>query len=94
MPERLIITTNCLPGRAEEFIAARLPRHAEVQKEPGCEQFELFRSVENPDKVVIIERWTTAEQLEAHRAVNRTRPQIGNELRDGPSVGEQYNIPA
>jgi len=27
-------------------------------KEPGCEQFEVFQSVVNPDKLTILKRWS------------------------------------
>jgi quinol monooxygenase YgiN len=37
-----------------------------VMKEPGCEQFEMFRSVVDPDKLAILERWTDQAALDAH----------------------------
>jgi quinol monooxygenase YgiN len=38
-------------------------------KEPGCEQFEMFRSVVDPDKLAILERWTDQAALDAHARV-------------------------
>jgi hypothetical protein len=29
----------------------------EIMKEPGCEQFEVFQSVVNSDKLTLLERW-------------------------------------
>jgi quinol monooxygenase YgiN len=35
-------------------------------KEPGCEQFEVFQSVVNPDKLALLERWTDQAALDTH----------------------------
>jgi quinol monooxygenase YgiN len=38
-------------------------------KEPGCEQFEVFQSVVNPDKLAILERWTDQEASDRMRGL-------------------------
>lgn len=86
MAVQVVVRSNVLPGKGDAFITAWLPRLAAVRREPGCEQYELFRSIEDPDKFVMVERWTGEPAFEAHRALNRTRPGIGAELRDGASV--------
>ena len=39
----------------------------------GASNTSSFRSVDEPDKVVLLERWATAELLEQHMAAERTR---------------------
>jgi heme-degrading monooxygenase HmoA len=45
-----------------------------VQQEPGCQQFEVFRSALDPDKLVTLELWDDPEALAAHAQVNISRP--------------------
>ena len=79
MPVRLVVTFNVLPGRADEFIAAWPDRLAEVRQEPGCEQYELFRGAVRPDVVVLLERWSSPDTLQAHAELNRQRAPIGRD---------------
>ena len=37
----------------------------EAMTEPGCEQFEVFQSVANPDRLALLERWTDPAALDA-----------------------------
>ena len=41
--------------------------------EEGCEQYELFQSLDDADRLVILERWTSQELLDRHMAAERTR---------------------
>ena len=51
MAIRLIVTINAAPGKGTELAQGYRSRCAEITKEPGCEQFEVFQSVVNPDKL-------------------------------------------
>ena len=59
-----------------------------MRKEPGCEEYSLFRNVEDGDRFVMVERWTTQADLDTHLAAARARqaaapaPTAG--LRAGP----------
>ena len=35
--------------------------------EPGCERFEVYQSQDEPRLFMLIERWTSAQALAAHR---------------------------
>ena len=59
-------------------------------KEPGCEQFEVFQSALNPDKLVLLERWADQAALDVHAKVNTTRPQLPSGLRAGAGEREDY----
>lgn len=72
------------------MVKLRAPRHAEVRKDRGCEQFDLFQNTEDPDDLMLVERWTDEESLNAHYALNR--PQIAPELRAGGGQQERYVV--
>ena len=59
-------------------------------REPGCEQFEVFQSAVNPEKLVLLERWTDKAALDAHAKLNSARPPLPSELRTGTTVREDY----
>jgi quinol monooxygenase YgiN len=90
MAIRLIVTINAAPGKGNELAQAYKGRCAEVMAESGCEQFEVFQSVVNPEKLTILERWTDKAALDAHAKVNSTRPPLRPELRVGTTEREDY----
>ena len=58
MKVRLVVSINAAPGKGAELALAFRQRCAEVMKEPGCEQFEVFQSVLDPDKLTLLELWS------------------------------------
>ena len=90
MAIRLIVTITAAPGRGSELAQLYKGRCAEIMKEPGCEQFEVFQSVLNPDKLTLLERWTDQAALDAHAKLNATRAPLPAELRLGTTEREDY----
>lgn len=90
MPLRLVITINAAPGKGEEFAAAFKGRCEEVMTEPGCLQFELFRSALDPDRFTLLELWEDEAALEAHSKLNATRAPLPPGLRGPPGAREDY----
>ena len=90
MAIRLIVTITAAPGKGSELAQAYKARCIGVMKEPGCEQFEVFQSVVNSDKLTILERWTDQGALDAHARLQSTRPPLHPELRTGNSEREDY----
>jgi quinol monooxygenase YgiN len=90
MAIRLIVTITAAPGRGSELAELYKARCAEVMRESGCEQFEVFQSAVNPEKLVLLERWTDQTALDAHSKLNSTRPPLPSELRTGTTVREDY----
>ena len=90
MAIRLVVTITAAPGKASELAQAYRARCAEVMKEPGCEQFEVFQSAVNPDKLALLERWTDQAALDVHAQLNSTRPPLLPELRVGSGEREDY----
>ena len=90
MAIRLVVTITAAPGKGSELAQAYRARCAEIMKEPGCEQFEVFQSVVNPDKLALLERWTDKSALDVHAEANKTRPPLLPELRVGKTEREDY----
>jgi quinol monooxygenase YgiN len=90
MPVRLVVTFPVQAGKGDAFVRAWTERLNEVREEPGCDQYELFRSTERPDVVVLLETWTSLDTLKAHADLNQARTPIGRDLLDGRSTVERY----
>lgn len=90
MAIRLIVTITAAPGKGSELAQSYRARCTEVMKEPSCEQFEVFQSVVNPDKLALLERWTDQAALDVHARLNSTRPPLLPELRVGKTEREDY----
>jgi quinol monooxygenase YgiN len=67
MAIRHVVTIQVAPGEAAKFADVFKTLQLIVLREQGCEQYELFRSVDDPEKVVLLERWTSPELLDRHR---------------------------
>jgi quinol monooxygenase YgiN len=90
MSVRLVVTITAKRGKGAELAEAYKARCAECMKEPGCEQFEVFQSALDPDRLALLERWRDQAALDAHAALNRTRPPLRPDLRAGDGEREDY----
>lgn len=63
---------GCL-WQADDFAGAFKELQAIAQREAGCEQYEAFQSLGDPEKVVLLERWASQELLDKHMEAERTR---------------------
>lgn len=57
-------------ARADESVSRLAERSQSVQNEPGCLQFEVFRSVRQTERWALIELWESQEVLDER---NRAR---------------------
>ena len=90
MSVRLVVEINASPGKGAELAQAFRQRCLDVMKEPGCEQFEVFQSALNPDKLVLLERWSDQAALDTHAKLQATRPALNPQLRVGSGEREDY----
>jgi quinol monooxygenase YgiN len=90
MSVRLVVTITAAPGKGSELAQVYKARCAEAMKEPGCEQFEVFQSVADPDRLTLLERWKDQAALDVHAKLNTTRPPLRPELRVGNGEREDY----
>lgn len=51
---------------AEQAVKEAAERCRRAQQEPGCVQFEVFRSALSPEKYVLLEHWESKEALAEH----------------------------
>ena len=91
MPVRLVVSIAAAPGKGTELAQAFRQRCAEVAPEPGCQQFEVFQSVLNPDRLALLELWQDQASLDAHAKLNATRAPMPAGLRLGAGVREDYD---
>ena len=90
MSVRLIINFTAKPGKGTEMAKIQHERALNVQKEPGCLQFEIFQSVLNPDKVILMELWEDKAALDTHAALGPPAPMPDDVRGDVPVVREDY----
>ena len=67
-----IIVTGSVTGSEETMdalIAAALNHVRRSRTEPGCISHEVFRDVEEPNRLFLYERWADRAALDAHFAV-------------------------
>lgn len=65
----LNVTYNMKPGMRDEFLKAVLTPEVmgECRKENGCLQYDYFSQADNPDKVLLIEKWTGKDAQQVHQ---------------------------
>ncbi len=90
MAIRLVVRVTARPGTGSELGAACKTRCAEALKEEGCEEFEVFQSLVDPDTLLILERWADERALAEHARLNRSRPPLRPDLRLGAGAREDY----
>lgn len=93
MALRLIVSIQAKPGKGDEFLAEALSHVAGVRAEPGCEQYDYFRGAEDPDSIVLVERWTDEPLWQLHMELMRARPpRQGEPLTEGRPTLERYDV--
>ncbi len=90
MSVRLVVTITAEPGKGNQLAQIYRGRCADVMAEPGCEQFEIFQSALNLDKLVLLELWKDQAALDVHAQVNLTRAPLPPGLRAGSGEREDY----
>jgi quinol monooxygenase YgiN len=90
MAVRLVVSIAAAPGKGAEFAQAFKPRCEESRKDAGCQQFELFQSIFDPDKFTLIELWESQQALDNHAKLQAARPPLPAGLRAGAGEREDY----
>ena len=68
---------------ADERVQALAERSKQAQTEPGCHQFEVFRSALRPNVYALLEHWESDEALAQHTAaMGGPRPQAPGTIRE------------
>jgi quinol monooxygenase YgiN len=90
MAIRLIVTINAASGKGSELAKAYCDDIPRRMQEPGCEQFDVLQHFQNPDRLVLLERWADQAALDAHARLNRNRPKFHPDLRADQGEREDY----
>jgi quinol monooxygenase YgiN len=90
MPVRLVVSFSAEPGKAAELAQAMKARCATSAQDAGCQQFEVFQSVLNPENFALLELWDDQAALDAHAKLQAARPPVPAGLRQGGGVREDY----
>lgn len=93
MAVRLVVTFKAQPGKAQDFIDAFEPVMKITHAEKGCEQYQLFHAADDPDALVLLERWTTAQDLADHMQAMQARGGSPSaQYSAGPPTLERYEV--
>ena len=76
MAVRLVVTFHAASGKGTELAQAMRARCEISRQDAGCEQFEVFQSVSDPDKLVLLELWKDQAALDAHAKLQAQRPPL------------------
>jgi quinol monooxygenase YgiN len=88
MAVRLVVTFRAVSGKGAELAQAMKARCEVSRQDAGCEQFKVFQSVFDPDKLVLLELWQ--DQAALHANLQAQRPPLPEELRLGAGEREDY----
>jgi quinol monooxygenase YgiN len=67
MSKRLTVLFTSKDGEAENFKQAAGAGISKVKAEDeGCEMYDLFQSVDDPNAFVLVESWASQDALDAH----------------------------
>jgi quinol monooxygenase YgiN len=62
----VVATTQMKPELRDAFIKGHKECIAETRKEKGCISYEGHTSIHDPNTYVVVERWETRDDLNAH----------------------------
>ena len=66
----LLVTYTALPGQRDNFLRevdeSGLPER--VRREGGCLKYDYYRSVDNENQILLVERWSSAAAQTVHLA--------------------------
>jgi len=90
MAVRLVVTFRAVSGKGAELAQAMNARCEVSRQDAGCEQFEVFQSASDPDRLVLLELWKDQAALDAHARLQAQRPPLPEGLRLGAGEREDY----
>jgi quinol monooxygenase YgiN len=62
----VVATTRVKPDQREAYIKGAEECIAETRKERGCISYEYHTSIHDPNLFVVVERWESRDNLNAH----------------------------
>jgi quinol monooxygenase YgiN len=96
-PRPGVVVTGSIVGRPDSIdslIEASLDHVRRSRLEPGCLSHAVHRDVENPLRLVFVERWANRDALRAHFAVPASGEfaRVAQNLAASPPTIDIYDI--
>jgi quinol monooxygenase YgiN len=82
------------PETREEALEAARRHQDATGREPGCHEYRFWLSIDDPDGLLVFERWEDQAALEAHLAAPHVR-EFGAAIAkyaDGPVTVTRYEV--
>ena len=86
------IFMEAVEGRGDELAESYAGRCPGIRQEPGCINFEFYRSVEHPDHFILHEEWQDEAALDGHRQLIQQQGIDISHLRKGTGHREYVSI--
>lgn len=83
-PVRLVINMTAKDSMTGAYAEAWAPHGVEVRQEPGCLQYELFRSSRIPENLALLELWESKDAFETHWRLERDKPSLTKDFSAAP----------
>ncbi|MGE0058556.1 MAG: antibiotic biosynthesis monooxygenase [Dehalococcoidia bacterium] len=83
-PVRLVINSTAKEGMTDAYTQAWAPHGVEVREEPGCLQYDLFRSTRIEENLALLELWESKDAFDTHWALERDKPSLTREFSAAP----------
>ena len=86
----VVATTEVKPEHRDAYIKGAKDCVAATQKEAGCIYYDSHVSVNNPNLFVVVERWETREDLNAHGKAPHIKMwrEYSSQMKTAPTVIE------
>ena len=64
----IYVKFDCVPGKREAFIEKMKETGIleAIRAEDGCHRYDYYLAEKNPDEILLIEQWETAEHQKVH----------------------------
>jgi len=86
VPVRVITHIQTKPGAGEDFMLNwDRKRYDDVVGLPGCDQYEIFQSALDPDRVYVLENWQSRGAFHSGWKILSVQVPVGSELLAAPT---------
>ena len=90
----VVATIHPKPGHADALIREMQANAANVHNEAGCLHYTYHRGIDDPEAIVVIERWASEAALQEHAAAPHMAAfsARAEEHRDAPADVVRYEM--
>ena len=92
----VVVTVTVKDGRADEALELFADTIRQTHDEAGCLTYAVHRDLDEPNRFVLIERWTSSVAMEAHVQqpyVSHLFERVGDLLDGSPTIIRTAPVP-